>query len=177
MRLLILTGLWALVLQPDFGWASNQPLCMTPEMIENEGAGPETFEEVFAVHEFEEPVRCEETGLEMEIYRSSESSPVWGTFIRNLKSCAPGCAPANYHAYRNQRKSCHFSGRALDVGAIRCGSRLHSAISGGKFASMVQCMKSKMRVLYRNGPGRTTGHHDHGHFSLGCSVPGRPVYW
>lgn len=108
---------------------------------------------------------------------ASESAPVWRPFMANLQKCAPGCKPVNYNAYRNQRSSCHYSGRALDVGAIRCDGRVHQAISGGKYASMVQCMKGKMRVLYRNGPGRTSGHHDHAHFSLGCSVPGRPVYW
>lgn len=108
---------------------------------------------------------------------SSQSAPVWGPFIANLKKCAPGCQPVNFNAYRNQRNSCHYSGRALDVGGIRCDGRTHHAINGGKFASMVQCMKGKMKVLYRNGPGRTSGHNDHGHFSLGCSIPGRPIYW
>lgn len=109
---------------------------------------------------------------------ATESAPVWGPFISNLKRCAPGCQPVNYNAYRSQRNSCHYSGRALDVGAIRCDGKVYHAISGGKYASMVQCMKGRMKkVLYRNGPGRTSGHNDHAHFSLGCSIPGRPVYW
>lgn len=145
------------------------------------GADPllDSHEQYFDTFEYQEPELTSEAPdeLEMELFGSSESSPVWGTFIRNLGQCAPGCKPVNYNAYRSQRNSCHYTGRALDVGAIRCDGKTYQAISGGKYASMVQCMKRKMRVLYRNGPGRTSGHHDHAHFSLGCSIPGRPIYW
>lgn len=148
---------------------------------EAEGADPalDAFEETFEhfLHEEDEELVCNQDNKEIMTFRSTQSAPVWGPFIRNLASCAPGCKPVGFHAYRNQRKSCHYSGRALDVFGISCGGKTHYAISGGKYASMVQCMKRKMRVLYRNGPGRTSGHHDHAHFSLGCSVPGRPVYW
>jgi hypothetical protein len=108
---------------------------------------------------------------------SSKGAPVMGPFLRNLKSCAPGCAPVDYNAYRSQSNSCHNTGRALDVHGIQCGGKTHMAINGGRFAEIVRCMKGKMHVLYRNGPGTTSGHHDHGHFSIGCSIPGHPNYW
>jgi hypothetical protein len=107
----------------------------------------------------------------------STHAPVWPTFIRNLHSCAPGCVPVNYNAYRHQRNSCHNTGHAVDVGGISCGGHVYRAINGGRFAQMVRCMKGKMIVLYRNGPATTAGHHDHAHFSIGCSIPGHPHYW
>lgn len=117
------------------------------------------------------------TTEEIAFRNGSQGAPVWRPFMRNLGSCAPGCRPVNFNAYRKSSRSCHNTGRALDVGAINCGGRNHEAIRGGKFASIVHCMQGKMRVLYRNGKGRTSGHHDHAHFSIGCSVPGHPNYW
>lgn len=108
----------------------------------------------------------------------TESAPIWGSFIRNLKSCAPGCVPANYSTYgKRSKESCHNSGRAADVGSIVCKGKEYTALRGGKFAEMVSCMKGKMKVLYRNGKHRTLGHNDHAHFSNGCTLKsGREYY-
>lgn len=107
----------------------------------------------------------------------TENAPIWGSFIRNLKACAPGCVPANYSTYGKRRQaSCHNSGRAVDVGAIVCKGVTHTALRGGKFKDMVECMSGKMIVLYRNGKHRTLGHNDHAHFSNGCTLPNGRKY-
>lgn len=120
----------------------------------------------------------EDPRTDLEMLRSSQEAPVWRPFMNGLAQCAPGCQPVNYNAYRNQRVSCHGSGRALDVGGLRCGRTTHMAINRRKFEEVVRCMRGKMKkVIYRNGSHITEGHRDHGHFSLGCSVPGHPIYW
>ena len=107
----------------------------------------------------------------------SDRAPIWGSFIANFKSCAPGCVPARFGTYgRRARASCHTSGRAVDVGAIVCGGQAHPAIRGGRFAQFVSCMRGRMKTLYRNGRHVTQGHHDHAHFSNGCQVHGRSTY-
>ena len=106
-----------------------------------------------------------------------DRAPIWGSFISNFKACAPGCIPARYGTFgRRGNKSCHPSGRAVDVGAIICGGTAYMAINGGRFAQFVSCMDGPMHSLYRDGRGRTAGHHDHAHFSNGCMVRGRLIY-
>lgn len=108
---------------------------------------------------------------------SSHRAPIWGSFMANFKKCAPGCVPANYGTYgKRGNRSCHPSGRAVDVGAIICGGKTHTALAGGKFATFVSCMRGKMKTLYRDGKARTKGHHDHAHFSNGCRIGKRMTY-
>jgi hypothetical protein len=111
-------------------------------------------------------------------YRSGAGAPVWGRFIATLKSCKPGCVPVDYNAYRGGGFSCHNSGRAIDVGGIACGGSTHYALGQGQYASFVSCARRSMKVLYRDGRGDlTTGHYNHGHFSIGCPRPGGGRYW
>lgn len=106
-----------------------------------------------------------------------DRAPIWKSFIGNFKKCAPGCIPTRYGTYGKRRgKSCHPSGQAVDVGGIVCGGKTHWALQGGRFAQFVQCMKPKMKTLYRDGKHRTLGHHDHAHFSNGCRVRGKTTY-
>lgn len=123
----------------------------------------------------------EDGGLSDEAWRifdATTKAPIWGPFMANFKKCAPGCVPANYSTYgKRGRPSCHNTGRAADVGAIVCGGKTYKAINRGKYESFVGCMKKYMIVLYRNGKGITEGHHDHAHFSKGCTLPGGKKYW
>lgn len=106
-----------------------------------------------------------------------DRAPIWGSFIGHFKACAPGCIPARYGTFgRRGNKSCHPSGRAVDVGAIICRGTPHMAIKGGQFTQFASCMSERMHTLYRNGRGRTAGHHDHAHFSNGCMVRGKMTY-
>ena len=109
--------------------------------------------------------------------RGAKSAPIWNRFYKDFKKCAPDCEPAQYGTWGSRgNASCHPSGQAVDVGAIKCGGTLHTALGGGKFATFVSCMRGKMKTLYRNGKHRTKGHHDHAHFSYGCTVRGRRIY-
>jgi hypothetical protein len=120
----------------------------------------------------------EHAAEDIESADANTKAPIWASFISNFKKCAPGCQPANYATYGKRGKpSCHNTGRAVDVGAIVCGGVTHKAINRGRYEKMVNCMKGKMIVLYRNGKGITTGHHDHAHFSNGCVLKGGKKYY
>jgi hypothetical protein len=128
--------------------------------------------------EHEEAAMDEHTAEDIESADANTKAPIWASFISNFKKCAPGCQPANYATYGKRGKpSCHNTGRAVDVGAIVCGGVTHKAINRGRYEKMVNCMKGKMIVLYRNGKGITTGHHDHAHFSNGCVLKGGKKYY
>lgn len=106
--------------------------------------------------------------------------PIWDYFMENLQACEPGCVPIQYFTFGprfnedgSRKRSCHDSGRAIDVFGIKCSDGVHMATEhGGRYERMVARMKRRMkgygRVYYRNGRGRTRGHFDHAHFSIGC---------
>ncbi len=100
------------------------------------------------------------------------SSPVWGPFMARLQKCAPDCRPYNYRAFDNRGgRSCHNSGRAIDVHGFMCGGKVSWAVNGGRFAEISNCIRrSGMKVLYRNN----ADHYDHGHFSITCH---NGTYW
>lgn len=122
------------------------------------------------------------TDPQVKIYNANlrmphDRAPIWPSFIENFKQCAPGCIPANYGTYgKRGGRSCHPTGRAVDVGAIICNGNTHPALSGGEFSTFVECMKGHMKTLYRNGKHVTKGHRDHAHFSNGCRVNNRYTY-
>ncbi len=99
-------------------------------------------------------------------------APIWPSFVAKFRQCAKGCIPYIVSVKREGAVSCHSGGRAIDVGGLVCGGTTHMAINRGRYDSFVSCMKGKMKTLYRNGPGITAGHHDHAHFSNGCTVSG-----
>jgi hypothetical protein len=114
------------------------------------------------------------------------SYAIWKPFKANLDACAKKlglgkCDPIRANVYRGTNDTCHYSGRAIDVGAIQCDGKVYEAISRGKYEKVVKCVKDRgMKVLYwqnKKGAGVTANHQDHGHFSLGCSIPGHPNYW
>lgn len=114
-------------------------------------------------------------------YRGHGRKPeVWDTFILNLRQCDASCEPIDYSSWREpgRAKSCHYTGAAVDVGGFRCGGRNYGPTSS-RFENIVSCMdelgekKNRttgkfMKVLFRNGPGKTSGHNDHAHFSIKC---------
>ena len=101
--------------------------------------------------------------------RSAQRAPIWPSFVKNWKQCAPGCQPTEYAAWgRRGGPSCHPTGQAIDVGAMICNGQKYKAINRGRFEVMVNCMRKKMKTLYRNGADVTLGHHDHVHLSNGC---------
>ncbi len=112
--------------------------------------------------------------------RRAQSAPIWAPFTAALGRCAPGCVPVQYSAFgQRPHPTCHTQGRAIDVFGFNCGGHVYMAIDRGRYESIVQCMKTKMKVLYRNHPEQdvTSGHRDHGHFSMGCYVNGGHKFW
>ncbi len=103
--------------------------------------------------------------------RKAQTAPVWPTFVRAFKRCAPGCQPVNYHAFgsRGGKRTCHTSGRAIDLHGMRCGNQHYASQGRGRFEQMVKCMRRQgLKALYFNGRDITAGHQDHAHFSIGC---------
>lgn len=130
-----------------------------------------------------------------------DGNPVWSTFIKTIKTCSKKldlgtCEPYRVGVVRKDTDkkgnptTCHYSGRAADVGGFKCTkgdfpSQTASGKMGATFNKIVGCARAQgMKVLYwqskTNKAGKlldaTTNHRDHGHFSLGCSIPGHPKY-
>lgn len=111
--------------------------------------------------------------------------PIYASFVRNFRQCAPGCFPKVVSVNRPQRVSCHHGGKAIDVGGIICGGKTYEAISeanyNGKFVAFKDCMKGKMKTLWHNqaysAATKTSGHWDHAHFSNGCVIAGVGNYY
>jgi hypothetical protein len=124
-------------------------------------------------------------------------APIWDSFYANFKSCEPTCEPSlALDPYRNENTpaTCHHGGRAIDIPAMQCSDGGHKAMTRSgqpepRFAKMVACMKTKMKVIYfqpmtiyskrlhrtlhRN---ITEAHHNHAHFSNGCVDKGRKMW-
>jgi hypothetical protein len=111
---------------------------------------------------------------------ANQGTAVWGTFESALGSCAPGCTTGgDTCAHSHRGRSCHNSGRAVDVGSIICGGQRYGA-STGRFHSFVACARKFFpstlgahRGRYRdNVLWQQANHYDHAHFSLGCAERG-----
>jgi hypothetical protein len=111
--------------------------------------------------------------------------PIYASFSRNFRQCAPGCFPRVVSVNRPGAYSCHNGGRAIDVGGIICGGKTYNAIAeanyNGKFVAFKNCMKTKMKTLWHNDSYSratvTSGHWDHAHFSNGCVLAGGHRYY
>lgn len=111
---------------------------------------------------------------------ANQGTPVWGTFETALSSCAPGCTTGgDTCAHSHRGRSCHNSGRAVDVGSIICGGQRFGA-STGRFHAFVACARKffppTMEYLRKrhkdNVLWQQANHYDHAHFSLGCPERG-----
>ncbi len=110
-------------------------------------------------------------------------SPIWASFARNFAACAPGCQPVNgsmgvwRDPHARPRPSCHHSGQAIDIGAMKCSdgrtyrASAESRTGRGRFSDMVRCMSRSMKTLYMRAD-----HYDHAHFSNGCIASGHRMY-
>ena len=77
------------------------------------------------------------------------------------------CLPVGLGVYNKDgsTRSCHNSGRAIDVMGVKCGSRPVSKPYGKVYDTMVKCMRKKFyKTIFKDGGL----HEDHAHFSLGC---------
>lgn len=85
-------------------------------------------------------------------------------FLAKHNSCASGCSYVSWGIWGDEahqrRKSCHNSGEAIDIHAIRCRGKTHSGQSA-RFNSYVGCMRGKFHVIYGSGD-----HENHAHIQL-----------
>lgn len=98
-------------------------------------------------------------------------APILAPFTNAFNQCAPGCTYTNWGIWgdmRHQHKhSCHNSGSAVDVHAIRCGGANYAA-GTSRFNGFVSCMHGRngLYTIYGNGE-----HRHHAHISLeSCEV-------
>jgi hypothetical protein len=129
------------------------------------------------------PEKVESKSKKFELPKSFRNGcgswPICSPFYKALKACEPTCEPINYTSYNNRGdggRSCHNSGRAIDVFGIKCSDTGKSYMAIGnsqRFRDLIKCSRQKgLVVLYRNkNPhkcGITQAHYDHAHFSIKC---------
>lgn len=96
----------------------------------------------------------------------SKGAPVMGPFQSQFNRCAPGCTFTNWGVWGDKRhqvkKSCHNSGSAIDVHAIRCGGKT-SGPGSSRFKQFVGCMdgSNQLSVIFGHGE-----HKNHVHIAL-----------
>lgn len=112
------------------------------------------------------------------------TAAICGTFNRRLSKCGCKIGPPRITRQKRGGKSCHNTGRAIDVMSIYCGGKKYMGVSS-RYAKWVRCMaptvkNSKrgvrsgggMTVLFQQShkrkQGVTKAHYDHAHFSIGC---------
>lgn len=100
---------------------------------------------------------------------------ILGMFEPAHKICAPGCGYVSWGIWgdvaHQRRASCHNSGDAIDIHAIRCGGTVYSApmqpgVASPRFDQYVSCMASQgLGKVYRTRT-KTMDHYDHAHLQL-----------
>lgn len=111
-----------------------------------------------------------EPAMTQHIPDGGRRAPIKIPFKNAFDVCCPGGSYTNWGIWGDEkhkhRRSCHNSGSAIDVHAVKCnGSR---AVAGtSRFGGFVSCMRSKgMHVIYGSGE-----HRNHAHISLkSCEV-------
>lgn len=118
--------------------------------------------------------------------KSVGSAPIYSSFSAQFARCLPGCTPSQVGTWGSRGgRSCHPGGKAVDVGAVKCGSRLTKAINDspskkGKVDQLARCFKAAgWTVLWHKCASNTstrnatTCHKDHVHLSKCCTVNGK----
>lgn len=96
-----------------------------------------------------------------------------GPFNARMATCARGCSFTNWGVWGDKRhqvkRSCHNSGSAIDVHAIKCSDGTHKPGSA-RFRQFVGCMdgSNQLSVIFGHGE-----HKNHVHIALTqCQVNG-----
>lgn len=91
-------------------------------------------------------------------------APILGPYLSRHRQCASGCSYVSWGIWgdkkHQQRQSCHNSGEAIDIHAIKCHGRTFAAKSA-RFGQYVQCMRGKFYVIYGSGD-----HANHAHIQF-----------
>lgn len=97
--------------------------------------------------------------------RSGGGAPrILAPFKKRHDACAPGCGYVSWGIWgdrdHQRRASCHNSGDAIDIHAIRCGKTTHGPRTA-RFAKYVGCMKQTFGTVFGNAK-----HKNHVHIQL-----------
>ncbi len=97
--------------------------------------------------------------------RSGGGAPrILAPFKKRHEVCAPGCGYVSWGIWgdkaHQKRRSCHNSGDAIDIHAVRCGKTTHGPRTA-KFAKYVGCMKQSFGTVFGN-----KDHKNHAHIQL-----------
>lgn len=120
-----------------------------------------------------EIARAAEAGGPISTIVQGRHAPIMRPFTLALRECAPGCTYDSWgvwgDARHQRRRSCHNTGNAIDVPAIRCGGRRYNA-STSRFRNFVGCVRGKHGLYTIFGSG---DHKQHVHISLrSCEING-----
>ena len=88
-------------------------------------------------------------------------------FRSRHRACASVCSYVSWGIWgdskHKKRRSCHNSGEAIDIHALRCNGRTHGPRSE-RFRAYVQCMRGSFKVIFGKGK-----HTEHAHVQFkGC---------
>lgn len=157
--------LFAVTFMVASGVAAETKLQSTRVALESESLYGDPEEDIDADEDGDEdgPVGDE--------YVIQRSAPIMRSFPGAHARCARGCSYVSWGIWGDKahraRKSCHNSGEAIDIHAIRCGGRTFAAGSA-RFNQYVGCMRGSFKVIF--GSGR---HKNHAHIQLrGCRKVG-----
>lgn len=93
-----------------------------------------------------------------------KAAKIEALFKARHAACAKGCSYVSWGIWGDEahkkRKSCHNSGEAIDIHAIKCG-KVTSGPKTSKFKTYVNCMKSKFTVLFQ-----VKDHFEHAHIQI-----------
>lgn len=95
----------------------------------------------------------------------SKGAPIMAPFLAAFNKCAPGCSYIDWGVWGDERhkrkRSCHNSGSAIDIHAIKCNGKTHRGGTGdAKFLAFRSCMHGKNGLYTIHGSGMHKEHID-----------------
>lgn len=94
-----------------------------------------------------------------------KGAPIMGPFTQAFNRCAPGCTYVDWgvwgDARHQRRRSCHNSGSAIDIHAIKCNGKTHRGGTGDRrFLQFRSCMHNSPGLYTIHGSGDHKQHID-----------------
>lgn len=94
----------------------------------------------------------------------ARNAPILGPFNRAFQQCCPGGTYTSLgiwgDARHQRRRSCHNSGSAIDISAVRCPASGTARAGTQKFRNFVRCMGSREGLYTIHGVKDHYGHVD-----------------
>jgi hypothetical protein len=106
--------------------------------------------------------------------RGGRFAPIMGPFTKAFNQCASGCSYTDWGIWGDRRhqvrRSCHNSGSAIDIHALKCNGRTYKAGSS-KFRNFVSCMHGREGLYTIHG---NKAHRQHVDIALrSCQIGGQ----